>query len=118
MRFYWGLGVGHVYSHEDTETGDEGEGTREESDDEEEGEASKNEGGDKIQLTLATAEADEDEHTAAEGNPDVIAELGLEDRENDAWDSGNSDGGLDPDDTGDNSGEEELELEYTYQNVG
>lgn len=112
MRFYWGLGVGHVYSHGCTDTGalDDEEGA-EESDAEQPTVPCDNVATIHLQEDY---EGDQDE----DPEPEVVAELGLDDREKDILtdsddDEGDADGcGVEDSDS--SGGEEELELEDTY----
>lgn len=122
MRFYWGLGVGHVYSHgEDTKTGDlnnEADGKMDEGDSESDIELPTElyGNGDVTLIPTTNHDHDNSESEGEDENPDVAAELGLDDRENDLW--ANSDEGEDDDsnaiDANSSGDEEDLELEYTY----
>lgn len=77
MRFYWGLGVGHVYSHQEGDTGEDMDIDEGESEGEDE-----TMDGDKV------LEEDEDENDdeLVEGEPELSnAELGLNDLEGNPW---------------------------------
>lgn len=118
MRYYWGLGVGHVYSHGDTKTGTNRNEEGGEDSDVEKAAISKPCRSEAPRQIIDTTCRDDDhnEDNSEDGNLDVVDELGLEDRENDMWadtdsDEGCESGFIDDDFSG---GEEELELEYTY----
>lgn len=124
MRFYWGLGVGHVYSHGDAYVG---------ATDEEEGEEASDAAStceprdDGAQSHILVDDNDDDdsddddENENTQNNVDLMAEFSLSDRENDPWASDDDDEdkdqpgfGGDEADIDDSGGEEELELDYTY----
>lgn len=113
MRFYWGLGVGHVYSHEcrNPDIFDDEEGA-EESDTEQLTVPCDN----GATVTLHPRDDYEDDEDI-DPEPEVVAELGLGDREKDILtdsddEEENDDCGVQEDDS--SGGEEELELEDTY----
>lgn len=122
MRFYWGLGVGHVYSH-----GDAYISAMDEEDGEEASDAAPtcephpDEAHSNIPDIDHNHTHDDDDHDD-ENNVDSMAEFGLSDRENDAWASDDDDDedkdqpglGSNEVDFVDSGGEEELELDYTY----
>lgn len=76
MRFYWGLGVGHVYSHQTQQMsdGDLTEGLVEEELEE-------------------TDQINEEEYEAEEYDEDMGSRFGMEDQENENWMDENSDEG-------------------------
>lgn len=113
MRFHWGLGVGHVYSHADSLNANT-VGGEEDSDEDHEQNSSYNLLGDDTNVQTTenmTEDEDEDEEN--------LEELGLEDRETDIWTDSDEGDELEP---GISNGEgyessvaeEEMELEATY----
>lgn len=104
MRFHWGLGIGHVYSHADSPNVSTVSGGEEEDEDHN---SDKN-------VEVKTQSIIDDDEDDDEENPE---ELGLEDREKEIWDD--SDEGDEPGISNGEGyessvGEEELELEATY----
>lgn len=114
MRFHWGLGVGHVYSHADSSNADTvGRGV-EEDEDYEQNSTYDLLGNDTNVQTVENIIEDEDED---EENLGVAEELGLEDRETDIWadsDDGDEPGISNGEGYESSVGEEEMELEATY----
>lgn len=121
MRFYWGLGVGHVYSHGDADIG-----TTNVAEDKSEDESG-------LSIEHATAithnlnssrekvqDHNHDKEQEGEQENSDLEEFGLDDRENDPWAGSDEDEGPEQetggevDDDDSLGGEEELELEYTY----
>lgn len=110
MRFYWGLGVGHVYSHEYTNTGTLDEEEIAEESDTEQLTVPCN-----IGATMHLQDVYEDDEDKDPG-PEVVAELGLDDREKDILTDSDDDeeDGCRVGESDSSGGEEELELEDTY----
>lgn len=87
MRFYWGLGVGHVYSHQDWEGGEvDDEDMDIDTDSDQELGLSMAETGALAQDKLDEDGVEEDGvEEDVEENIAAAAELSLEDRETDPW---------------------------------
>lgn len=111
MRFYWGLGVGHIYSHQSQAHDDQvsdGFSTEELANI-----------GDETEVQIENKDNSDDENGGddddAEGEDVMEPGLGMEDRENEGW--MNEDSDQDEDEDGD-MGEEDTEFLERYDMYG
>lgn len=114
MRFHWGLGIGHIYSHhgyDEVFEGNKDDDKKPDSEDEVfdievEGPASHNNGGKGID--------DGDDVEEEEEDADYGSALGMEDRENDNWMDSDSDVNEEDDGDADDDDAEFLEKYDMY----
>lgn len=109
MRFYWGLGIGHVYSHGDEDEDDDDDGRMDDGDENDTEEEEEQEEGSRENDDENMSDPGE----AKEGNSGAGIELnlgglGLNDQEDDPWYNSSEDEGEDSEDS------EFLELQETF----